>query len=371
MSTKTQFLKAVLGDDGAHALLRATERSTALENALVPRTILAWIGLAARTQYEGSLPGIENSYVAFKKSEDGFSGQISIGDEVYDFKDKSVYHLAASVAVSMGVDHERVSDSVKSRDLKNLGKSIDLLVKARVLTEDLLNKRVLDPSAGYSFSHVQGTTAGLPSTTVNVHAPNGEHVGYATFQHTKNNQLLPFGVAVDEAHQRKGIASAMYAHAQKVTGGTVVPSATQTDEGAALWRGNAQQKQFGKVELPGQTAKPTEAAAPIPPDAPSMQAQGPQHPQKQKPKLPKLPKTPASVQLPKLKLSEAQLQKKCPDCDGGHIKNGKFIGCMCWRDLAKNTTLSKNPDGTFTMSFGASWDRDAFEAFVSDMRVKS
>jgi hypothetical protein len=269
MNQKNQFLKAVLGDDGAQALRKAAERSDTLENALIPRTILAWIGIAARSSYSGALPGIENTYVEFTKSENGYSGQIAIGDDVYEFKDKNVYHLTASVAVSMGVDHERVPANLKDSDVARLGKSIDLLVKARVVTEQLLKKAV----AG--------------------------------------------------------------------------------------------------AEAPGPAAKPTPAADPIAPDAPTAQQAALPKPTKAKPKLPRTSSKATSVpMLPKLKLSEAQLQKKCTACSSGHLRNGKFIGCMCWRDLAKSTTLVKNGDGSFTMSFGKDWDQDAVETFVADMRLK-
>jgi hypothetical protein len=266
MNHKVQFLKAVLGDDGASALQKAAERSQAIENALVPRAILAWIGIAARSEHKGKLPGLDNTFVEFRKSESGYSGQIAVGDDVYEFTNQSLYHLAASVAVSMGVDHERVPSNIRDKDLANLGKSIDLLVKARVVTENYLKK----------------------------------------------------------------------------------------------------------AEAPGPAAPPVEAAGPLEAQAPTKQQGAPARPPKAKPKLPKLPKQPASVTLPKLKLSEAQLRKTCESCATSHVdKTGRFVGCLCWRALAKSTTLAKNTDGTFTMSFSTrAWDREAFEAFVSDMQVR-
>lgn len=134
---KFNFLKSVLGEDGAVALKKAAERSAELENALVPRAILSWLGISARTDYEGELPGLDNTYLQFKKSEDLYSGSISIDDGIYNFDSATLYHLAASIAVSMGVDSDKVSSDVRDLDLARLGKSIDLLVKARVVTREL------------------------------------------------------------------------------------------------------------------------------------------------------------------------------------------------------------------------------------------
>lgn len=131
-----------------------------------------------------------------------------------------------------------------------------LLLAKRVLgteevnkSEDLI-KKVLDPSAGYQLSH-EHVGEGTPEhvTRVSVHSPQGEHVGAATFIHAPEG-LKVGTVVVDEDPQRRGLASAMYSHAQTVTGKKVGPSGLQTPEGAALWQGNLKQPQFGKSEDP-------------------------------------------------------------------------------------------------------------------------
>lgn len=265
MNHKNQFLAAVLGDDGALALSKAVQRSGHLENALVPRTILSWIALASRAQYRGGIPGHPNSYVEFTKSEGGYTGQIAMGDEVYSFSDKSLYHLAASVAVSMGIDGDRVPPNMKDSDISKLGKSIDLLVRARVVTAQLL----------------------------------------------------------------------------------------------------------AKAESPGQPAVATAAAEPLAPAQATMQPGQPPK-QKQKPKLPRVPKTKASVptppMLPKLKLSEAQLQKRCGECASGHMREGRFVGCVCFRDMAKSVTSVRTNDNKILLSFGSDWDTDAIHALLMSLR---
>lgn len=130
-------MSAVLGEDGAKALKKAAERSNALENALLPRTIFAWLNIATKYEYEGEIPGVHNTYVNFKKSDDGFSGSVTIGDDLYSFTNASMFHVAASVAVAIGVDGEHVGESIRDVDVERLGKSIDLLAKAKIVTKEL------------------------------------------------------------------------------------------------------------------------------------------------------------------------------------------------------------------------------------------
>lgn len=139
---KFKFLVSVLGADGAKALAKAAERSQELENALLPRTILAWLGIAARSDYEGGIPGVDNTYIQFQKSEDKFTGSISIGDDIYSFEDAALLHMASAVAVALGQDHERVSPGLRDMDIQRLGKNIDTLVKARVAVAELRKMRV-------------------------------------------------------------------------------------------------------------------------------------------------------------------------------------------------------------------------------------
>ena len=128
---------------------------------------------------------------------------------------------------------------------------------------DNLGKKILDPNAGYSFSHHQDPNlvdegnyggAGIDypegNDVLEVHAHhNGKVVGRALFEPRAAKRLKPLGVFVNEEHRRRGVGSALYHHAEKVYGYQVVPADTQTDAGRALWRGNRKVKQFGKSEL--------------------------------------------------------------------------------------------------------------------------
>ncbi len=126
-----------------------------------------------------------------------------------------------------------------------------------------LEKKVLDPNAGYEITHVtepfdpwhgRKPTKPTPPHTLHrtrVFAPNGEMVAHAVHLQIgegPNAALFADEVKVHYAHRRRGIASAMYAHVEKKTGLKVRPSSMQTDMGEKLWRGNAKNPQFGKSE---------------------------------------------------------------------------------------------------------------------------
>ena len=128
---------SILGSDGACALRKAAERSPEVEAVLVPRSVLAWINLIGRDDYEGDLPGVVDTSLTFKKSEDTYTGSITIGNDQYTFDHASSLHLASAVAVALGVDAESFDPALKDLDLARLGKSIDLLVKAHSVTSGL------------------------------------------------------------------------------------------------------------------------------------------------------------------------------------------------------------------------------------------
>lgn len=142
-------------------------------------------------------------------------------------------------------DPQKVAEQLKNPNPTKPSNPQEDVLKADSNGQWYLEKAVLDPNAGYKFTHEHHDLGnGNTLTRVNVHGPDGEHVGAATFAHQGGN-LVPGTVAVDEAHQRRGIASAMYAHAERQTGKKLIPSPNQTLEGAALWTGNKTKTQFG------------------------------------------------------------------------------------------------------------------------------
>src|SRR5216683_571753 len=132
MDRRSSFLSSVLGQDSAQALAKVAERCAPLGSALLPRAVVAWVGSVP--QFEGTIPGIENSYVRFTKSALGYSGTINIREQNYEFEGATQEHVASAVIVALGLDTAQIAAGAREIDLARLGKSIDLLVRARAAT---------------------------------------------------------------------------------------------------------------------------------------------------------------------------------------------------------------------------------------------
>jgi GNAT superfamily N-acetyltransferase len=251
--------------------------------------------------------------------------------------------VAARIVLLIGTRPEKLPTHT---ELARLGKSIDLLVRGKVLD---LKKKLYDSNLGYKFSHTHDEAwAGQPRTTVNVHSLHGDHVGFATFHHNPDGTMHAFGVAVDDGHQRQGIASHMYSLAERLTGKKIVQSKTQTEEGAKLWSGNAKQPQFGKTELPGRTAAPTPQGGPGEPKAPSRAQNG------------RIPGR-RTIQV-----GAGSLTKSCCMCGSQLIEKSR-LACVCWRELSASAKLEKTETG-YQFKLGTDWDEDAISALALELR---
>lgn len=128
------FMKSILGDDGHTAFEKMSKRAPALATLLAPRTVLSWLATASRINYEGEVPGVHNSYIALSKSEGGFSGAIVVGSSRHVFEATDILHVAATLSYALGIQDIELDPTLRSTDISKLGKSIDLLVKAKTLT---------------------------------------------------------------------------------------------------------------------------------------------------------------------------------------------------------------------------------------------
>ena len=132
MSDIQKFTQAVLGQTAADVLYKAGERSVALGSVLGPRVVVGWLEVIGRNDYDGSIPGQPGSILKFSKNQGLYDGTLTIGGSVYGFSNATLTHLAATLSVALGVN-QPVSKALKDSDLVGLGRSIDLLVRARVL----------------------------------------------------------------------------------------------------------------------------------------------------------------------------------------------------------------------------------------------
>lgn len=152
------FMLAVLGEDAFAALTKAGERSDALCSLLGPRTILGWVNLATRWDYDGFVPGLDDtSALQFTKSEHGITGMVALGEQQLDFTNARPEHLAAMLCVGLGCPPDmKKSEGTGNDALAKLGSSIDLMLTQRVVS--LLKAEAPPPRCGscnkfYSSKH--------------------------------------------------------------------------------------------------------------------------------------------------------------------------------------------------------------------------
>jgi hypothetical protein len=416
------FLTITLGQQGADALRKACRRDEFLEPILLPRAILGWLSM--QEQFEGSIPGCDNSYLVFKKTEqDTFTGSVSLPDVdgLLDFHGSSLSQMAATVATALGLQVQAADARLRDQVVSVLGKHVDSLLRTQIEVQELrksrlgpqvvsehghyrveksedgyavvaksggvvkagfgrlrdaadhadrqqtmwggsfrkdLSKKELDPGAGYRISHEQHDAPGLSSLTVTAHGPNGQQVGIAKLIHGANtgNVLKPGYVVVDEDHRRRGLATAMYQHAERVLGKKINPGSIQTDEGSALWaqpnrpfgKGEQSMDKAGGQEGPGQ---------PAPPQAP----EGPRGP------MGFQSKKQQKRRLPSLGLNKSEAQVACKRCGGRQFQGTRFRGCMCFASLAKSITTSAYRDG-FVLDFADDIDPDEARALILNFK---
>ena len=392
--TSSKFLKVVLGEEGSKALEKAAERAPVLDSVLVPRTVIAWLSSSIRLGYEGEIPGLENSYIKVTKSDvDNFSGALTVGEQVYPFESAELLHIAAAVGVALGIHGQKMDPALKSYDLSKLGKSIDLLVNARLIARSLANgdmvqKAISDIAAGkmtfqspkgdktYDYSHVlppEHRAAGYSMSIMHSRYDglmaqlhhNKEHVG-TTGGSVENGKLgIDIADLYGNQHIGKGMGSAMYealmAHAKHHLGATHI--------GGGIHSTMASKVHERLSAKHGMTYKapPTPApqlAAPVP--GPHDARFGPyEYALKQE-----LPTTKSEGTLRReVRVSKAETLKKCGECGGIQFNSHKFVGCICFRSLSKSVRTDAHPDGSYTLRLaGSDWDEDSITTLITVLK---
>lgn len=140
MSNINSFLKNVLGEDGLQACNRVNQKMPAMQTILAPRTILSWLTLAVRTNYDGEIPGVNQTYMSLSKHEQGISGIIISNGDSYEFANDDILDVASTLSVVLGVENLLIDPILKNTDISKLGKSIDMLVKARVISNNTVQE---------------------------------------------------------------------------------------------------------------------------------------------------------------------------------------------------------------------------------------
>lgn len=105
-----------------------------------------------------------------------------------------------------------------------------------------LKAKVIDPVRGGGYKDISLAKPPTIGQRVSVFATkDGDKVGSAHFKVTQDG-LVPddlggdeVAVHVNEDHRRKGLGTGMYSLATKITGKPIIPAASQTDLGKAMW----------------------------------------------------------------------------------------------------------------------------------------
>lgn len=340
MVDRLSLLEALVGREGAQALAKAAERIPELDAAMVPRALFSWLTLAA-TGYAGAVPGIAESHLALAKSESGFSGAVRVADADYEFADVSLLHVSAAVATLVGLEKHRVDDRVREEDLMRLGKTVDLLVRARVAAAAKMAKAE-EPEI--SFEHERDASVTPPTTTIYAMKGGKELAKIVLVDDKDGARVRSTHIESDDLQLKTKLHDVI----KHLTGHELEKG---EDEGA---------------EGPGPAHKPTAPGEPLPPTPASRQNQQPPKPRAKKAPLPAKPQV-SIPGLSRLKLSEKQLAGQCQTCDGHQVEAGVFVGCYCFRDLGRYVRMQK-AENAVTLSFGSEWTEDAVLALLDTVK---
>ena len=352
-----EFLKHVLGEDGQKAFEKADKRSGGIGVVLGPRAIIGWLSAAIKANFEGEIPGLHNSYISLQKHEaNSFSGVLTIGEQVHSFNEADILHVAANIAVALGIEDLEIPQHLKNSDISKLGKSIDMLVKARVIAKALsqdLQKNLQPPTAQAPAPTLHNTVEGFFQQ---LKATPGHQRGSLIQAHLNHP---PFQAALAIHPQQTSIrgtllnfldskANAGMAGPKKISvGGASASIPAQPVKKAAMTGG----------EQPGPAAKPHGAIPPTSPLSPKATA----------PTSPPTLKSATSMTKKELLVKKADSERVCQECESLLFKNDKFTGCLCFKTLAKSVKTTVTPNG-YSLSFNKSqWDSDTFRALVQTL----
>lgn len=282
------FLQVVLGAQGLSALNRAIDRMPELRSVIIPRTLVSWINTVGSVGYEGELPGKKDSYFSLVKSENGYTGALTISNKLYTFNNQDPFHVAASVGVALDMEFVEIDEKLEKHNLTNLGKSIDLLVKSSFINKV---QSELAKSNTYGDFSVE------------------RKAGKYLVKHIPSDKTI-FGNIADLA-KAKSIANWCLGRKEDI----LVKAAPQ----------------FGHHGPPAKHNKAFEATPAL---KPSLQTgYSPTGEPHQEPAV-------AEGQGHKLKLTKQELEKVCTDCGEAIFEDKDFKGCLCLRDLSKNIKSS-------------------------------
>jgi hypothetical protein len=291
---------------------------------IVPRTILAM--LEATPAYAGTVPGFDECSLSYSKSEKGFTGNVTLGEDFYKFEAANIFHVAGAISTAMGLD-TLMFTSGRNTELQRLGKSIDLMAKAHWVGGELA-KGDTDLHAAHVARSAQ--------TCKNCGKRRDEHEfnsSYASRHRVMNGDICPNGKD------------------------SFIPKADEPMEKKAMGEGSG--KAAGPV-APSAPAAPTATAA-----APTTKQNLPKAPPSAG-----LPKPPKPVTSSTVKLTRSEQSRPCTACGLKQFSvDHKFVGCLCFRALAKSVDWVDRMEYA-ELHFGKDWDRETIVTFLESVGRK-
>ena len=133
MVKREEFLTSLLGQEGCKALKKATDHNPDLALSVIVRSLMGWLDVITRQDFQGKIPGTHYACEIKKNQSDTFSGHLKTKEDVVSFNNASLHNVAGAIATVLGVEDE-LPQNVDNTHLAALGKSIDLLIKARIVT---------------------------------------------------------------------------------------------------------------------------------------------------------------------------------------------------------------------------------------------
>ncbi len=131
------FLTEVLSATGYNALQDACAGASDLQDLVLLRSISGWVDLVSRSGHDGVIPGTEVN-ASFAKSDTGFTGTVDLDNQRLYFENRSPEYVCSLVTVVVAPALKPMVYP-KSQSIAKLGKSIDCLLKVK-LVENTLEK---------------------------------------------------------------------------------------------------------------------------------------------------------------------------------------------------------------------------------------
>lgn len=340
MDKKDHFLTAVLGEDGRKALKKACVRNPELEAAILPRALWGWLASGVRSSYEGPIPGVEGTYISFKKSEENlYSGTVKFTEGPHSFANESLVYVGACMAVALGADGDRISKRLSDSKAEKLAKTIDTLVKAKVLVTELKKK-----SAG----------AEAPGPAAKPHEPMGPN-GATPADPTQNSKGPVVGLRPKLPRRPTGQVTPQLANdmggeiGPKVHPAPTAPSGNTTPQGTPANQ---------TAEAPQVTRN--KANSPLSTKATAPKSNTPE------PKASRIPQV-NKAKGPTLDVTKSEAQATCPVCGGKNLSGSRFTGCLCFRALAKSVSVRESITH-YKLTFGSDWDKESVATLTETLK---